>query len=243
MTISKHISKGEQHKVYCEDFLIDIQLNTNLKLLGVFDGCSSGINSHFASAIFGNAIISSTKNIELKDETDVLLKNILWQSIQKIKQTSQILNLSSNELLTTIILNLIDFEKQVCSIIAIGDGLIALNQEVIKIEQNNMPDYLVYHFYELENYSGFDNFINKQVKFDNKTFTDITISTDGIYSFTNVNSQISENEIVDYFVKDEFLKNNQAMLSRKHNILKTKYNATNLDDLAIIRITSNNSIL
>lgn len=238
MTISKHITKGEDHKVFCEDFLIDLQLNTEYRLFGVFDGCSSGINSHFASSLFGNSITATCKNIDLFKETDILLNNILWESILKINEVAKTLKLTVNELLSTIILALFDEESKTCSIISIGDGLISIDYNITKIEQNNTPDYLAYHLKELTDFEKYEVYINKQFIFKNIPYQDITISTDGIFSFTSVNNQITENEIINYFVKDEFLKNNQAMLSRKHNILKSKYNAINYDDLAIIRINN-----
>ena len=46
------IRKGEDHPVFCEDFM-SIN-NSGRYFIGVvFDGCSSGSDSHFASSLFG----------------------------------------------------------------------------------------------------------------------------------------------------------------------------------------------
>lgn len=238
MKTSKHISKGSMHKVFCEDFLIEHQINEKLKIYGVFDGCSSGKNSHFASALFGKSIISAAEWMVFNNN-QVILKKIVYQAFSLIDETKDILNLQTEELLSTIIVMLINEETKKADILAIGDGLVSVNHQITNIDQNNQPDYPIYHFDEIKTFDDFSEYYSKQLAFLNVDVEDITISTDGINSFMLQGQNSAEDfNVIDYFVKDEFLKGNPAMLSRKHNIISKKYSLENTDDLAIIRVIS-----
>ena len=232
MKYIKHIRRGTLHKTFCEDFLIDEIINKKFRILGVFDGCSSGIDSHFASALLGKIIISVTKKLNQKSK-EITLKKIIYRTSKHLKNTKKKLNLETNELLSTMILMLVDTEKETANIIAIGDGLLSINKQVTNIDQKNQPDYLAYYLDEINNYKNFEDYYNKQLIFSNIKIEDITISTDGIYTFQNSQSEIN---VIENLTKDLFLKDNIAMLSRKCNILKKKYNLKNADDLAIIRV-------
>ncbi len=234
MHISKHISKGSQHKVYCEDFLFEEELNEEYTIYGVLDGCSSGINSHFASSLIAKTVINEAKKIDFGQDID-FLKQIIYQTIISLKTTKELLNLSVNELLSTMIIMLIDTIENKADIVSIGDGVIVINDEIIDIDQLNKPDYIAYHLDEINSYDDFEIFYGQQLIFDNTDFNDITISTDGINSFS-YNSNEPEFNVIEYFAKDDFLMSNPAMLSRKHNILRNKYSLENADDIAIIRI-------
>ena len=236
MKISKHIAKGTQHKVFCEDFLIDEKLNEKYRLFGVFDGCSSGKDSHFASSFIAKVIVSEAAKIVMQ-KTVVKLKTIIYKSILSIKSISVQMNIETNELLSTIILMLVDIETDTASIIAIGDGLLSINNEMINIEQGNQPDYLAYHLQKINSQNYFDKFYTKLLKYTAIKVKDITISTDGINSFSKTKRDLpDEINITKYFTENNFLENNKAMLGRKHNILRNKYGYDNLDDIAIIRI-------
>ena len=232
MKYIKHIRRGILHKTFCEDFLIDEIINDKYRILGVFDGCSSGIDSHFASALFGKTVITVAKKLHQKSK-EITLKNIIYKTIKSLKNTKKKLNLDTNELLSTMILMLVDTEIKTVDIIAIGDGYLSINDQITNIDQKNQPDYLAYHFDKISNKVEFEIFYNKQLIFNKIKVKDITISTDGIDTFQNSSSEINE---IEYLTKDLFLKDNIAMLSRKCNILKKRYNLENTDDLAIIRV-------
>ena len=236
MKISKHIAKGTQHKVFCEDFIIDEILNSKYRLFGVFDGCSSGKDSHFASAFIAKIVISEAIKIAINNES-LELKEVVRQTIRTVKSMSTLINLAINELLSTMILMLVDAQNNSASIVVIGDGLLSINNKIINVEQNNQPDYLAYHLNKIKNRNDFNEYYFKLLKFNNIIIDDITISTDGINSFSkNGNNSDKEIDIVKYFVEDKYLESNKAMLGRKHNILRNKFGIDNLDDIAIVRI-------
>lgn len=239
MKYIKHIHRGVLHKTFCEDYLIDEIINEKYRILGVFDGCSSGVDSHFASALLGKTIISVAKSIDFDSDKNSL-KEIVFQTVISLKITKNELNLDTNELLSTMIVMLLNTETETADIIAIGDGLLSINKQVTDIDQNNTPDYLAYHLDEINNYKDFKKYYKKQLIFNNIKVEDITISTDGINSFiiggTNASNEF---DIVKFFTEDLYLKDNIAMLSRKCNIIKKKYDLENADDLAIIRVMKN----
>lgn len=218
--------------------MIDEQLNGKFKIFGVFDGCSSGKDSHFASSLLGKTVISAAKKVDFEQSVNPL-KEIVYQAIRSYKEIQNSLKLDVNEMLSTMILMLLNTETNIAEIIAIGDGLVSVNQEITNIDQLNQPDYPAYHFDEIENYNDFEDFYTKQLIFSNIKVEDITISTDGINSYLiKGQNESQEIDVIEYFTKDSFLNGNPAMLARKHNILKNKHRLENGDDIAIIRITN-----
>ncbi len=145
MKIKKHIDRGILHKTFCEDYFIDEIISKKYRILCVFDGCSSGKDSHFASALLGKCVLASSKQTNFNQEPLSILQDIIFKTILNLKQTKENLNLQTDELLSTLILLLLDTEKQEATIIAIGDGFISVNKKVTLIEQNNQPNYLAYY--------------------------------------------------------------------------------------------------
>lgn len=238
MKISKHISKGQMHKVFCEDFLIDEKISKKYRLFGVFDGCSSGKNSHLASALFGKIAVNVSTQFFMENDK-LNLKIIIQRILIELKATKELMKFETDELLSTMILMFAELDQKTASIIVIGDGLLSVNNFITEINQNNQPNYLAYHLKSIDSENDFDVFFDSLLKYENIKIEDITISTDGINSFSSFSTRIcNEFNIVEYFTKDNFLVGNSAMLARKHNIIKRKYNVDNEDDFAIIRIIS-----
>lgn len=237
MKIHELIKIGYNHKNFCEDYIFTLKLNENKVFAGVFDGCSSGKDSHFASALTAKIIKSEgIKKYNEKNKTD-FLKIILFESLMKIKDFKNSNNLEIDELLSTIILLYIDTEKNSAEIIAIGDGFISINGKAIIIDQRNTPKYAAYYLDEISDYKSFEKVFNDISLFLKTTdLHDITISTDGILSFEKIEETENIIDEKEFLTNDIFLIENKAMLGRKVNILKTKYSRVNQDDLGMIRI-------
>ncbi len=242
MTIHKYIKRGLNHANYCEDFILHETLADKYELFAVFDGCSSGIDSHFASAFI--AKIVRTEFQKLQSETELLnkkcLEKLLFNVILSLKEQKQILNLDSDELLSTIILFLYNKLADSGIIIIVGDGLVSINGELTNVDQNNIPDYLAYHLDKINSEDDFKIWYMLHAReFCIDKLLDVSISTDGTTSFTQTGI-LEENEVkidpLDYLFKDEFLLKNKAMIGRKCNMLERKHGLVNTDDLGIIRI-------
>ena len=242
MIIHKYIKRGLNHANYCEDFILHETLEDQYELFGVFDGCSSGVDSHFASSFIAKTVKSEFYKLAV--ETDLpqedFMKKLLFGVIFTLKEQQKILSLNRDELLSTIILFLYDKNTDSGIIVTIGDGVISINGTHIIIDENNVPDYLAYHLDNINDEAEFKIWYlmhTQQYFIDN--LIDISISTDGATSFVPTGKTIDRDELInplDYLLKDMFLLKNKAMLGRKCNILERKHGLVNGDDLGVIRV-------
>lgn len=244
MTIYTLIKKGEMHPVFCEDFIYETAIGNSYHLFAVMDGCSSGKDSHFASVLFGKALAKVSKEFsysiwEKQEEKFVAVEDISQQILKRVfeelKSVQANLGLQYLELLSTLILAVYHQREDKIFVISLGDGFVVLNEKVIEIDQNNMPDYLAYHLEE-----DFEEWFAQQKNiFILENPKNIAIATDGINTFINKHNSPPTQAIdttIFLLVNDE-LKQIKNMLNRKFNILDRKYNLLPADDLGIIRIS------
>ncbi len=244
MKIYNTLQIGDFHTHYCEDFLIIEDISETQKIIAVLDGCSMGKESVFASILYGKILRSIAKKEFYKDfvvkEKEPItlqdrLKSILEQLISEVKKVQQQLDLTTHELLSTLILGVIDTKNNNIEVIVVGDGLVVCNGEFYDFEQEDKPDYLGYHLHE-----NFEEWYKKQTQ--RVTLTqckDISICTDGIFAFKNLkkpSDQKSEKEIMEYLLIDNNGEEFDNFLDRKMKTLKEKWNHIPTDDIAIIRI-------
>ena len=100
MKIYSHISSGKYHPVHGEDHLFYEQLTDDIVVAAVMDGCSSGTESHFASASYVKSLRKACKmlpnmkeifpemSLERMTEEDIgvyLLKQ-LFEDMKKLKR-------------------------------------------------------------------------------------------------------------------------------------------------------------
>jgi len=118
------------------------------------DGCSSGENSHFASALLGKLLkkicktlpylelenpLFNLEKIEIQNLSEIILEKLF----EEIKITQNNLFLEVQELVSTCILLVYNDLNKTAWVNVSGDGVIAINQKIIVIEQNDKPNYLV----------------------------------------------------------------------------------------------------
>ena len=247
MNIYSTLNIGEFHANNCEDFLINEQSGTNEVLVAVLDGCTMGDESVFASILYGKILRNIAKSkfytefansdqLSMKDK----LKDIVRELIETTKQTKNQLGLETNELLSTMILGVINTKTSEAEFITVGDGLIYVDGKVIEYDQNDKPDYIGYHLSE-----NFEDWYTKQEQFHSiKHFKNLSICTDGIYTFKNLlnkEKQKSEKEIFTFLFEDELHIGNENFLERKVRYLMEKEQHVVTDDLAIIRIKNDSN--
>lgn len=242
MLIHQYLKRGISHENFCEDYVFILEIESKYLIAGVLDGCSGGTESYFASAIFGKAIKNFAKNLKISDfkSSEEVLKHLVYKTITNIKCFAERFFINTDELLSTLIILVLDIAENKGNILCTGDGFVSINGENFNIDQNNIPDYLAYHFKEINNIEEFENwYVTQQNNFYFPELKDITISTDGINSFIKENKNFEFDEdydVIDFLTNDTSLLNNKSMLGRKVNILKNKYGLTNSDDLGIVRI-------
>ncbi|UZR97637.1 protein phosphatase 2C domain-containing protein [Chondrinema litorale] len=233
---------GSFHTNHCEDFLINEDLSRKTKLIAVMDGCTMGTESVFASILIGKLLrkiakdkfyrdFIDTKQPSLKDD----LKDILSQLFIELREIRNKLLLDTSELLSTLVIGLIDGDTFHAEFLVVGDGLIYKDGQAFEFEQNDMPDYLAYHLSE-----QFDDWYSSQKQIISfSDFKDISICTDGIFTFKPIkkNQYVrDEQEVLDFLLKDTVYEDQNNLLDRKIRILKDQCLHENTDDLAIIRI-------
>lgn len=242
MKIYKTLNIGDFHTNNCEDFLVDEQIATNEKLIAVLDGCTMGTESVFASILYGKILRNIAKKEFYKEfvTNEVLdlkskLKEVIRQLIIETKSIKSQLGLDTDELLSTLIIGIINIKESSAELLAVGDGLICKDGEITEYEQDDKPDYLGYHLAD-----DFDKWYDSQnQKLSVSKFKDLSISTDGIYTFKNLedkDKQKSEGDIIQLLLVDNENSEFDNFLDRKIRFLKDKWNHTVTDDLAIIRV-------
>lgn len=244
MNIYTSLHIGEYHTNHCEDFLICEQVGTHEKLIAVMDGCTMGKESVFASHLYGKLLrhiakkqyyqsFISNNHTSLKET----LKQVLTNLFSETKEVKRLLDLETAELLSTLIIGIVNTESLKAEFLTVGDGLIYIDGTIHEYEQNDKPDYLGYHLNK-----DFETWFQDQNQFLSiSSFKDLSISTDGIFTFKRFHSKIeqkSEQEIIEYLLKDNTYQSHTNLLDRKINDLKQDEHHVVTDDLAIIRLIS-----
>lgn len=253
MIIKTLLRRGTDHKIYAEDSLVYKEMD-NFVYACVFDGCSSGLDSHFASALFKKAFNEITSQLEYlldnrEEGIEKNLKFLTFQMARKIYETKQLLGLQTNELLSTMVICVLDKGAQNCMIAAFGDGYFRVddtecfvkNTKFAELENSeNRPNYIAYNLDFIQNYNDFEEWYSKQPeKHFFEDVVNITIASDGLDTFSRFSIPKDENDkidVIDYLVRDEKFLEHKIALEKKYNILNSKYCMSNKDDLSLIRI-------
>lgn len=244
MNIYSAIQIGDYHTQQCEDHLMIRKTGSDKIICAVMDGCSTGLDSHFASVLTGKILRKAAIEKGYKDlyepatrNLDEELKEIVRDVFKELASVKKQLMLDEKELLTTIIILLYNIKENKGVILTIGDGIICIDSEITEYDRDNKPDYLAFHLQE-----DFDEWYSRQ---DQKVFfenvKDVSIATDGIFTFTKVKKTGSEDTIdfAEYLMKDLTYAGTDEMLNRKLKYLEQHYGVKPTDDLAMIRMIKN----
>ncbi len=230
------------HTNNCEDFLINEPISSNERVIAVFDGCTMGKESVFSSILHGKVLRKIAKEMFYLDffksneaELRLKLKEVVKALFNEIRFLKNQLGLNTNELLSTLLLGIINTQEYKSELLTIGDGLICHDGKLIEFEQGNTPDYLAYHLSK-----PFESWYKSQKQFYSiDRFEDLSISTDGIFTFKNLSNkekQKDENDIINYLLVDSQYEEYENNLHRKVRFLEENLNHSVTDDLAIIRV-------
>jgi Protein phosphatase 2C len=236
---------GEFHINHNEDFLVSEEAGKSRQLIAVMDGCSSGNDSYFASTLIGKLLrkIAKQESYEefAKSKTKKINQQIEQVTLQLFEELSNLnrqLDLRSDEILSTIILAIIDKESCSAELVIIGDGVIHINGKNMEYENDNKPDYIGYHL-------NMDKNLWYQTRTKKLTIgkiEDLTISTDGIHTFKNFDGKtydfIDQQEIMSKFFEDRHELENKNKLKKTLIEIKNQYGQMPSDDLTMIRVIS-----
>ncbi|UTX48253.1 protein phosphatase 2C domain-containing protein [Chryseobacterium sp. MA9] len=242
MKLYSALQIGDYHINHCEDYLLIKKVDSDKIVCAVMDGCSTAMDSHFTSALFGKllrkVIIEKgykslyDKNIQRSLDED--LKEIVEGLFKELVFSKNYMMLDEKELLTTLIILVYNKAKDEGIILAIGDGVICINGKITEFDRNNKPDYLAYHLHE--NFEDWYSHQSQKIIFND--LNDISIATDGILSFSKIKKTDSDEMInfAEYLMIDRQNSDTEEMLNRKLKQLEHQYGVKPTDDLAIVRI-------
>ncbi|MBC8643996.1 protein phosphatase 2C domain-containing protein [Flavobacterium lindanitolerans] len=186
MKIYSAIQIGDYHFNNCEDALYIGKFGRDKLICAVMDGCTTAIESQFASLLVCKIlkkIIIEKGYKDMVDKSEATmsleqhLKSILKDLFSELKIIKNQLLLDAKELLTTLIIMIVDKNSDQGIVLTIGDGFVNINGKVTEYEQDNKPDYLGFHI--SEDFEKFYSLQNQKIVFDK--ISDISIATDGIF--------------------------------------------------------------
>lgn len=234
---------GEHHTNHCEDYAVVEPLGSNRLLCAVMDGCTMGTDSYFAATLVGKVLrkIATEKNYgsfydknEASKPVDAHVKEVLRALFTELKHLKGRLLLKDDELLSTLMLLVLDTGTGEGQVIVVGDGLVCINGQLTEYEQDNRPDNLGYHLG-----ADFDAWYARQTQIINTSgFSDLSLSTDGIFTFAPYDKRVYhwQTDPVTYLLTDREDEDLPTMLHKKFIFLERQCGVRPTDDLGIIRI-------
>lgn len=141
--------------------------------------------------------------------------------------------LEEKELLTTLIISLIDIPGKKGLVLVVGDGVVSINGQLTEFDQDNRPDYLGFHLTQ-----PFEDWYNaQQQKITFTALQDFSIATDGLTLFQPVATQTSTINPVSFLTTGIALEEKEDRLALQLKQLEHQHGLVPGDDIAIIRVT------
>ena len=214
--------RGGNHNS-CEDSVFVKE--TELAIYGgVFDGCSTGVNSHWASQTFAYMFKSLFRDFQS------LSNAVIFEAVKDIGRIAHILEIDPNtHLLSTCILFRYSKKDKTLDIRCFGDGVYYVNDIEYVVDQGNIPDYLGYQVGS-EGHEKIRNYLEQYVVERYENVDRFIICSDGIQAIKE--SQYEE-QTVNWQEMLLAPPKSENYLKRMWNILKSK-KFTLSDDLTII---------
>lgn len=158
----------------CEDSVFVKE--TESSVFGVIaDGCSTGINSAWASQTMCYFIQDV-----LNKHNDITSKHMWLQGQSQLRFILRLLGLNEMNFLTTALLFHYKKDTKILTLRLFGDGVYYINGVEYVINQNNTPDYLAYY---LDN-PDFYQYLEKYPELVYENVDSFQICSDGIESFS-----------------------------------------------------------
>lgn len=241
MQIHTLLRIGAFHTNHCEDYIFTGKTGKDRLLIAVMDGCTMGSESHFAANLCGKLLRKIAIQLEyenLKNQSPALkqeLQHIMERLMQELAAAKNQLSLEREEMLHTLIIGIVDASTGNAELLVVGDGLVAINEDVFVFDQDDKPDYLGYHIG-----SNFEEWYRSQKQFLSAVhFNRLSIATDGIFTFRNfaAKTETPLDEIYRELLFDETDRKFPKMLENKLAQLNRSKDWVNGDDLAIVRLS------
>ncbi|MFT4751404.1 MAG: hypothetical protein ACJATN_001590 [Neolewinella sp.] len=207
------------------------------------DGCSVGKDSHFASSLIAKVLRRIAKQTNLRSfaertqhTTRDLLKETLRTLFTDLTRLNADLDLDYDELLSTLLLAIVDTQDRNAEIVAIGDGVIACDEEIIEFNHDNKPDYLGHHLHE--NFEDYWNVLTQRVSVQD--FQDLALATDGVLFFRAFSHDsyrpVTDEELLTFLLIDREEGAEETAYRRKLIYIRNTFGLEPTDDLTVVRL-------
>lgn len=237
-----HSQIGTHHVNHNEDAWVTEDLTDRHLLLAVMDGCSMGTDSHFASTLVAKVLRNIARQTnqrtfaERRQPTSgELLRGTFEQLFTNLRRLNAELGLGPDELLSTLVLAVVDRQGPRAEVLAVGDGLVSCDGETIEYDHDNRPDYLGYHLHD-----NFDDWWDAQTqRVVCKDFLDLGLATDGLLSFRPFSHDsyqpVTPEELTEFLftVRDEG--NPETFYRRQMIYVRDRFGLAPSDDLTVVR--------
>lgn len=214
--------RSSTHPNWCED---NYWVNETDEYIqgAVLDGCSTGINSHFASTLIKYSFERSNNLVHIRrDDLNNYFDVIISRVRNDLNDVKTALNLTELNLLSTIVFFFYNKKDKSLWVKFIGDGVIYVDGNEIINDENNMPDYLAYHL--IESWSMFYSWIESRRTLYFENVENFAICSDGINSLVNLkNPHIKKEVAINFLIIDDQWKGLENGLNKKFNILTNRY--------------------
>lgn len=234
--ISTVSRRGSSHPDWNEDSFYYKQTNHSI-IGGVFDGCSSGKDSYFASKLFANLFKKTIEDLNEEDVNINKFPSLVNGFFTNLNKAIKSIGLNTEETLSTAVLFIYELSSSDLLVKFFGDGVAYANNQYLQIfnnDEENKPDYIGYSLDEILEGNNFNKYWDMKKSFVTNT-KDFSVSSDGIFSFVKANEHEPDFLVENYLIQDNFLYKNPASLKRKLNIIRNK-GYDHHDDVTIIRV-------
>ncbi|MFY7787204.1 MAG: protein phosphatase 2C domain-containing protein [Thermoflexibacteraceae bacterium] len=237
MKIYTTLQRSIKHEQFCEDFLTVTTPHPDWCIGVVADGCSSGKDTHFASALQCKLVKHIAQHFTFTPQhtPQEVTYQLLHSFMQQLHAHQKSLGLAWEELLATLVIFTYQKSTQKAFFVCLGDGVVVVNQQVNIFDQHNQPDYPAYHLeqtrQELQQYFELQTLSCEKPQ-------QFAIATDGVLAMNstkNLQEDLTE-EAANYLLLNTELSQVDSMLNRKCNILQKQRGFSFLDDIGIIRV-------
>lgn len=243
MKINTALQIGEYHLNHCEDYLFVGETGKHRIICAIMDGCTMATESYFASTLIGKLLRKITKQRSYREVYNHIisgnnpvddLKEIMKDLFTELNKARNELMLDTRELMSTILIVCFDTNSRTGAYIAIGDGVITVDNTVWDFDQNNKPDYLGYHLKE-----DFENWYEHHTqKGSFESANMINIASDGIQSFKPVHKNVKQQiDAMEYLLfNQDYADKSPDSIELKLKRLEHIYGLKPTDDLSIIQL-------
>ena len=202
-----------------------------------------GDDSHFAAGLIRKVLRRIARQTNLKSfaertspTTIELLKTTLETLFADLRRLKADLDLSETELLTTLMLAIVDTKDQKAEIVIIGDGVIACDEEIVEFNHDNKPDYLGYHL--TEDFEDYWNGLTQRISAVD--FLDLAMASDGVFSFKPYSYDsyrpVTEDELLTFLLVDRDEGSTENTYRRKLMYISSTFGLKPSDDVTVVRI-------